>query len=95
MRNYLRTAAPSTNHDHSQAAFAQILIGGQSALAVHTKLGRPVEQLLPSALAHADGERDAMNAVLVLAVAIFAFGGLATAFAWIEAQNRGPTRGNG
>ena len=33
-----------------------------------------------------------MNADIVLAVAIFAFGGLAAAFAWIEAQNRGQTR---
>jgi hypothetical protein len=33
-----------------------------------------------------------MNAVFVLAVVIFAFGGIAAAFAWSEAQNREPSK---
>jgi hypothetical protein len=33
-----------------------------------------------------------MNAVFVLAVVIFAFGGIAAALAWSEAQNREPRK---
>jgi tryptophan-rich sensory protein len=33
-----------------------------------------------------------MNAVFVLAVVIFAFGGIAAALVWSEAQNREPSK---
>jgi hypothetical protein len=33
-----------------------------------------------------------MNAVFVLAVVIFAFGGIVAALAWSEAQNRAPRK---
>ena len=33
-----------------------------------------------------------MDAVFVLTVAILAFGGIAAALAWAEAQNRGPSK---
>jgi hypothetical protein len=33
-----------------------------------------------------------MDAVFVLAVVIFAFGGIAAALAWSEAQNREPSK---
>jgi hypothetical protein len=35
---------------------------------------------------------DPMNAACVLAIVIFAFGGIAAALAWSEAQNRAPSK---
>ena len=53
-----------------------------------------VERLARGAWTHPLVDEDVMptDAVFVLTVVIFAFGGIAAAFAWAEAQNRGPDK---
>jgi hypothetical protein len=55
---------------------------------------RDVDDFARGAWSHSSRNEDAMatDAVFVLTVVFFAFGGIAAAFAWAEAQNRGPSK---